>query len=235
MERTMNASNENKTLVAFDGNAVDLAMFDKDPHKAVKDMANQLADVKGIESAITCVKSSEWVGKVAWVRTAIVVYNVFNNLPRKETKEYTTRMQEALGFKSPVSIHNYRKAGERLMSDDFEEIPTAMSDFIAKPKKSTAYDAVEIAKAIGFYEINDHVYIIYKGFKIESAKKKPAFLATTFDFSGTLPENGYVYDFEENARPLIKVNHLVKVDSGNPYDTYEYKNIPIDVQFLPLG
>lgn len=218
-------------IVKFGSTQIDANAFTSDPHGAVDKMTKALADVKDVDSAITALKSSEFIGRAAWIHTAIIVHNVFKDVKRSEAKELTAKMCKALGL-AQAHVYNYRKAGEKLASGEWDEIPLSLMEFIHREKVKSMIDEIQPIDKIGEYELNDVIYQIFTATRKVNDKSEKCFISTNGDIkcesvieSGT---TGIVWS-------KIKVSHLTKKETGKPYDVYHLDDSKtFEVKFLNL-
>lgn len=160
---------EKKALVSFDEKAFE-NLLATDEKAAIKSLVSAVDEMKSTEEKYDFIGASALRGRASWVQTAIVVTSAFKGLSRKEIGAKVDELQERLHYKR-AQVFNYRKAGEKLITGDYESIPFVMSDFIKSEKKDIFTENITEIERRGQYMAGENGFVIAFGkFKRSNGK-----------------------------------------------------------------
>lgn len=167
---------EKKALVSFDEKAFE-TLLATDEKAAIKSLVSAVDEMKSAEEKYDFIGASALRGRASWVQTAIVVTSAFKGLSRKEIGAKVDELQERLHYKR-AQVFNYRKAGEKLIAGDYENIPFVMNDFLKAEKKDIFTENISDIEKRGFYIAGEKAFTIGFGkFKRSDGKNENKYFA----------------------------------------------------------
>lgn len=162
---------EKKALVTFDEKAFE-TLLATDEKAAIKSLVSAVDEMKSTEEKYDFIGASALRGRASWIQTAIVVTSAFKGLSRKEIGTKVDELQERLHYRR-AQVFNYRKAGEKLISGDYDSIPFVMNDFIKSEKKDIFTENITDFLRRGHYWTAEKEFVIIIGkFKRSNGKEE---------------------------------------------------------------
>lgn len=218
---------EKKALVSFDEKAFE-NLLATDEKAAIKSLIDAVDGMKSTEEKYDFIGASALRGRASWVQTAIVVTSAFKGLSRKEIGAKVDELQERLHYKR-AQVFNYRKAGEKLIAGDYENIPFVMNDFIKSEKKDIFTENITEIEKRGVYYTNEKFFVIVFGkFKRSNGKDENKYF--------TLPKQQYNQIAEAGVKD-ISIERMAK-ENGKLKEHYfvvlNGETTEIDLQVVAL-
>ena len=133
--------------------AMELALSEK-PKATVTALAKEIATIS-TEQSIAKIGELAERDRCAWVYTALCVGNAFKNLSKRECAKRIAELQDKLKY-SRAQVYNYRKAGEKLVSTDYEALPYDMAAFIREKKEKPVNNTIASITQKGSYRTGDN-------------------------------------------------------------------------------
>ena len=128
-----------------------ISTFETDERAALSLIVDNVNGITKAEDLFKMIGKSAMIGRAQWVQTAIVTAKAFENKSRAEVAETREKWAEVLRY-SKQQIANFRQAGEKLISGDFEKIPNTMAEFLKRPSNQKAeFKSVSIVRRAGEY------------------------------------------------------------------------------------
>ena len=146
-----NAKIENAIITKAE--AMELALSEK-PKATVTALAKEIATIS-TEQSIAKIGELAERDRCAWVYTALCVGNAFKNLSKRECAKRIAELQDKLKY-SRAQVYNYRKAGEKLVSTDYEALPYDMAAFIREKKEKPVNNTIASITQKGSYRTGDN-------------------------------------------------------------------------------
>ena len=146
---------ESEIMIAFE-------THEENALSLIKDNVNA---IESTDELYTFIGRSALAGRAQWVQTALVCAKAFDGKTRKEVSALHKEFAEKLRY-SEQSIHNYRQAGAKLLSGEFDHITDTMREFLARPStQKTEYYSIETRRKAGQYKDNNgKTWFIFLGY-----------------------------------------------------------------------
>ena len=221
-ERTMQAKNHELTPYEAINTAIN--GLGADPANAVTALATAAKQLKTIDEIDKAVNGCLAYGRMAWASTAVIIATVTQNKSEKDI----VALGKRYGF-SRASMYNYRQAGARLISGDYnkkEALPAAMSKFLPRAVGKKA-EALEIVRHLADMTPTDTANV-WRGalYSVTISKGDTAVSAVIFvRHTDVMPVAGKKYAIRTEHVSRAVVNFMTGHDENGDERVYTYRVI----------